>query len=134
MAFKNHDSFHRMKFMKRGNIGSWKRDEWIQWTVGGIYDILFSIVDSLINHCHRQCEKYIRCHLLFISLSGFFSDVIFKIYILVLFYSTEVLLLITKKLLNVIVFFKNFGDCSCVYCESQKEKSNKQCKSTQSPL
>lgn len=27
---KNNDSFHTMKFMKKGSVGLWKRDEWKQ--------------------------------------------------------------------------------------------------------
>lgn len=72
--------------MEIGNVGSWKRDEWIQWTFcwRDLWRI-FSILDSIINQCHGQCEKCIRCHSFSISLSAFFSDVIFKIYTLVLF-------------------------------------------------
>lgn len=83
---KNNDSFHTIKFMEIGNVGSWKRDEWIQWTFcwRDLWRI-FSILDSIINQCHGQCEKCIRCHSFSISLSAFFSDVIFKIYTLVLF-------------------------------------------------
>lgn len=98
-----------MKFMKRGNVGSWKRDEWIQ------YDFcwrdlwyIFSILDNIINHCHSQCEKYISCHLFFISLSGSFSDVIFKIYTPVLFHIIKSLLLIIEELSNMTLLLKNF--------------------------
>ena len=62
---------------------------------------IFSILDNIINHCHSQCEKYIRCHLFFTKLSGFFSDVIFKIYTPVLFHIIKSPLLITEELSNM---------------------------------
>ena len=86
---------------------------------------IFSILDNIINHCHSQCEKYIRCHLFFTKLSGFFSDVIFKIYTPVLFHIIKSPLLITEELSNM-TLKKKIQDCSHAYnqlhCESLKKE------------